>query len=371
MQSNNTPPHAASGGTLHRWRVRWFGERDAVDAQLADIARQGAGMARLAHACAFAMIVLFSAGSLVTLSGDAVAAVARSWSTGGAVNVPQAISVAVSGLLVLCLDTGMLLAASTLRMLRSRRASWSERWVHVAIMCGVALVEASTYALMSVTYDHPASRVAWAIILARSLSAPILSVYLALAQPLPVGPRDILAQVELASGAAVLRDVVTIAHDATATLEHKVRLYDASAVAPESERERLARLIAVTREETPAMLPAAPTLPTSEANTPPDRPPTGPGTPLRRRGVQTPNTDTPPAIIRLDPPRRRTAAQARAGRAHTQGRRTGETAETKVRRVWRPEMSISQLERAADVSRSTAHKWRKVLAAEASGQVAQ
>ncbi|HEV2459223.1 MAG TPA: hypothetical protein VGS80_12765, partial [Ktedonobacterales bacterium] len=48
-------------GRLHAWRVRWFGERDAVDAQLADMARQGSGMARLAHLCAAALLVLFSA----------------------------------------------------------------------------------------------------------------------------------------------------------------------------------------------------------------------------------------------------------------------------------------------------------------------
>jgi hypothetical protein len=36
-------------GRLHAWRARWFGERDAVADQLADIARQGSEMARLAH----------------------------------------------------------------------------------------------------------------------------------------------------------------------------------------------------------------------------------------------------------------------------------------------------------------------------------
>jgi hypothetical protein len=49
-------------GKLHAWRARWFGERDEVADQLADIARQGSGMARLAHVCASLMLVLFSAG---------------------------------------------------------------------------------------------------------------------------------------------------------------------------------------------------------------------------------------------------------------------------------------------------------------------
>jgi hypothetical protein len=58
-----------------RGGLRWFGERDAVADQFADIARQGSGMARLAHACASLMLVLFSAGSLVALGGDALLSV--------------------------------------------------------------------------------------------------------------------------------------------------------------------------------------------------------------------------------------------------------------------------------------------------------
>jgi hypothetical protein len=333
-------------GLLTRARVRLFGERDAVDAQLADIARQGSGMSRLAHACALAMIVLFSAGSLVTLSGDAVAAIVRGWQSGGAVDVPQAISVGVSGLLVLCLDTGMLLAASTMRVLRARRAPWSERWIHVAIMVGVALVEASTYALMSVTYDQPHSGAAWAIIIARSLSAPVLSVYLALAQPLPVGPRDILAQVELASGAAVLRDVVAVAHDTSATLERKVRLYDASAVAPEGERARLARLIAVTADTTTlgiaAQAPDAPYTSPPEGDTPPDP------------------SESPP--LRSTRRRRRSKASTRAQILHLQP----EPPKQRIRAVLavEPGLSVRALAKQAGVSESTASKYRRLIAEE-------
>jgi hypothetical protein len=58
-------------GQRHAWRARWFGGRDEVADQLADIARQGSGMARLAHLCASLMLVLFSAGSLVAVGGDA------------------------------------------------------------------------------------------------------------------------------------------------------------------------------------------------------------------------------------------------------------------------------------------------------------
>ena len=49
------------------------------------------------------------------------------------------------------MDTGMLVAAATLRVLSARRASIGERWVHIAIMVIVAVIEASTYAYMSVS----------------------------------------------------------------------------------------------------------------------------------------------------------------------------------------------------------------------------
>jgi hypothetical protein len=46
----------------------------------------------------------------------------------------------------------------------------------------------------------------------------MLSVYLAMARLQPVTARDILAQVELASGLGLIRDAVTIANDASASL---------------------------------------------------------------------------------------------------------------------------------------------------------
>jgi hypothetical protein len=65
-----------------------------------------------------------------------------------------------------------------------------------------------------------------------------------MARPLPVTARDILAQVELASGLGLIRDAVTIANDATASLSQKVALFGASAVMTEQDRERLHGLLA-------------------------------------------------------------------------------------------------------------------------------
>ena len=240
--AQDTAP-ARRHGRLHAWRARWFGERDEVADQLADIARQGSGMARLAHLCASLMLVLFSAGSLVALGGDALLSVLDG-AQQGHVDLPAAISLGVSTLLVLCMDVAMLYAASMLRLLGMRRAEPKSMQLHRGVMATVAVLEAGTYAYMAWRYETPMSVVAWALILSRALAAPLLSVYLAMARPLPVTARDILAQVELASGLGLIRDAVTIANDAGASLHQKVALFGASAVMTPQDRQRLEGLLA-------------------------------------------------------------------------------------------------------------------------------
>ena len=121
--------------------------------------------------------------------------------------------------------------------------------LHRGVMATVAVLEAGTYAYMAWRYETPISVVAWALILSRALAAPLLSVYLAMARPLPVTARDILAQVEFASGLGLIRDAVTIANDAGASLSQKVALFGASAVMTEQDRERLAGLLAAVEAQ--------------------------------------------------------------------------------------------------------------------------
>jgi hypothetical protein len=245
------PSTVVRRGRLQMWRARWFGERDEVADQLVDIARQGSGMARLAHICASLMLVLFSAGSLVALGGDALLSVLAS-AQQGHVALPAAISLGVSTLLVLCMDVAMLYAASMLRLLGMRRAEPRSMRLHRGVMATVAILEAGTYAYMAWRYETPVSVVAWALILSRALAAPLLSVYLAMARPLPVTARDILAQVELASGLGLIRDAVTIANNASASLSQKVALFGASAVMTPQDRERLDGLLtAVEAQRSP------------------------------------------------------------------------------------------------------------------------
>jgi hypothetical protein len=131
--------------------------------------------------------------------------------------------------------------------------------LHRGVMATVAILEAGAYAYMAWRYETPISMVAWALILSRALAAPLLSVYLAMARPLPVTARDILAQVELASGLGLIRDAVTIAHDAEASLSQKVALFGALAVMTEQDRERLSGLLAAVergQSEAPQGTPA-------------------------------------------------------------------------------------------------------------------
>ena len=152
-KTTETSAPARQQGRLQTWRARWFGERDEVADQLADIAQQGSGMARLAHICASLMLVLFSAGSLVALGGDALLSVLDS-AQRGQVDLPAAISLGVSTLLVLCMDVAMLYAASMLRLLGMRRAEPRSMRLHRGVMATVAVLEAGTYAYMAWRYER-------------------------------------------------------------------------------------------------------------------------------------------------------------------------------------------------------------------------
>jgi hypothetical protein len=234
-----------------------------------ELEQQGTGMARLAHLVATLMVVLFSLGSLVALSGDAFTAIVMTIEHHGLPGIPQAISVLVSTLMVVCCDVGLVYAAMTIRVLRVRGAAGSEQVLHWIVLVLVSVIESGTYLYMSWLYEHP-SGIAWALVIARAFAAPLLSVYLSMASAHPVTPRDILHQAELAQGIQLVRDVLQVAQDPTAPLADKMRLYKASAEMGERDRTRLEGMIAVVQARLAAppavrrILPA-PTLITGEA----------------------------------------------------------------------------------------------------------
>jgi hypothetical protein len=191
------------------------------------------------------MIVLFSLGSLVALSGDAFASLVLTVRQGGTPALPQAISIAVSTLMVVCCDVGLVYAAMVLRALRTRGAD-SGYLLHTFVLVVVALIEAGTYLYMSARYEQP-SGWAWALILARAGAAPLLSVYLAMAARLPVTSRDMLHQAEVWQGIQLVREVIAVAADPTAPLADKLALYEQSAVMSAADRQRLRAMIAVVQ----------------------------------------------------------------------------------------------------------------------------
>jgi hypothetical protein len=220
---------------------------DPVERAMRELERQGAGMARLAHLFATLMVVLFSLGSLVALSGDAFGAIVSAVEHGGLPGIPQAISVLVSTLMVVCCDIGLVYAAMTLRVLKTRGTSRDEQLLHWFVLVTVATIEAGTYLYMSARYEAPTG-VAWALVVARAVAAPLLSVYLSMARPHPVTPRDILHQAKLAQGIQLVRNVLRVAQDPEASLADKMRLYGASAHMAEQDRQRLEGMIAVVQD---------------------------------------------------------------------------------------------------------------------------
>jgi hypothetical protein len=219
---------------------------DPVERTMRDLAHQGTLMARLAHLFATVMVVLFSLGSLVALSGDALTASLATLHAGGLPRLPDIISIGVSTALVLCCDVGMVYAATVIRVAFTRGVR-EGMWLHYGVMVGVAVVEAGTYLYMSWRYEAPATWAAWALIVARAASAPLLAIYLSMARALPITSRDILHQAELAQGIQLVRDVVRVAQDPTASLADKMQLYEASAEMQPKDRQRLAQMIAVVQ----------------------------------------------------------------------------------------------------------------------------
>ena len=355
-----TPTPAGRRGAFARAWIRLFGERDPVQAQLDALEKEGQRLASLAHTAAFVMLILFSAGSLVALAGDSVQAIIN-----GHASIPAAIAVGVSALLVLCMDTAMIYGASLLRLLAIRRQN-AGGGVHKFVLITVAVIEAATYAYMSWKYERP-DGIAWFLIGARALMAPLLSVYLSLARALPVTGRDILAMIEKIAAENVLQDVAMLTADRSASLADKLALYEPVAVNAPEDQARLNRLFAAAQQRVALPAPEMALDASEEGN----RPPTGPGSPITAPTVQT-LPDEPPNVRRLPSPRarRRPAAQRRATMAAREvrtGKRSFDSYESEARAAWAEGAhTLGPMMSKTGMSRATASKWLTALKAEGS-----
>lgn len=245
-------------------------QQQRIDARLRAIERQGTGGVHFGHALAYLLVFTFSVGALIALAGDALRTFIQQ-AQAGAMDIPSLISFVVSFVLVFAMDTAMVRAAATVRMLRQRHQTGVS--VHVAVIAVVCVVESATYLYMSYEYDHPGRQVVvWTILAVRAVIAPIVAVYLSLGRQLPVSARDINTQVEVVTGRGVLVDMTRIADDPAATTERKVALYQASAIMDATDEQRLARIIEAeraTRGELTAPAPQPAPVPLPTPQTPP------------------------------------------------------------------------------------------------------
>src|SRR5262249_3379630 len=146
--------------------------------------RQNAGLVKLAHLFAGLLVVATSVASLISLAGDTVQAVIQEIRLHpDQLRIPILASIVLTFFLVLAIDTGMLLTAGQVRVKLIRKARFVEMGFDLFLMGSVALLEAGTYCYMLWTYEHPANQVTGALIIARAIAVPLLSVYLVMARP--------------------------------------------------------------------------------------------------------------------------------------------------------------------------------------------
>lgn len=143
------------------------------------------------------------------------------------------------------------------------------------------------------------------------------------------------------------RRVQLIANGLDAAEHGRVNIQPAPATAPPGLPTRA--LDAAAQVTVDTAVPSEAILALSE---PPEKPPTGPGTPARKpRRVRTARRRKSPAVLRLQP----------------------EPAEVRIRAVLDadPAASIKRIARLAHVGTSTASKWRGIILAERAGRVAK
>lgn len=266
------------------------GSPEALEAQKQAIARRGHWVVSFAHGAAVVILIVFSAGSLVGLTGEALTrAIAEA--QGGVLDIPRAIEVMVSTLLVPAMDMAMFYAAIMIRLSRQRRQDGYG--LHTAVVIIVSLLESATFIYMSAVYDNPGQNYAlWMLIVLRGVSAPGLATYLSLAATPPVSSRDILYLTESLAADGVLNDTALIAYDPTALTDATLRAYEtrlaiwfAVAEMPPDDRARLDALRMAVQAARAAHVPALPEPvaqvveadPNVDPNVDPNTSPDGPG----------------------------------------------------------------------------------------------
>lgn len=276
--SERTAYHGPQQLTIVGWLPRlkhWMvGKRDPIEQQLHEVERQGHGMARIMHAAGYLMLVLFSVGSAIGICGTLVQEVVANgpltWQS-----LPNDVVITVSLMLVFCMDLAAIYAAFHMRLLATRHAPWQQYIIHALVLLTCTVLEGGTFIQMSFEYDNVIAGTVALLIIARGIVAPLLSVYLNMARPIPSGVADIAYQSFLGAGQGVVRDIIHIANDPNASLADKAELMSASAYINQREQAQLDRLIDVARRREERRLPAPHARIVAASSTlPPETPPT-------------------------------------------------------------------------------------------------
>ncbi len=194
------PPASPSGRGLIRalWE-RLFGRRvQAV--RVADHTRFLAWWGRILSPL---LLVAFSLASLIVLAGQPLAATLAAVAGQGTLDYATVVSLATTAVLIVAMDVVMLLAAVRIRdATEAGRGGW---WAYGVVVGLIGVVEALTFSDMLVGQEHPATALAWVLIIARALIAPGCAVFLTVLPNRELTRQDVDRHL-LAKTAALLLD---------------------------------------------------------------------------------------------------------------------------------------------------------------------
>lgn len=331
----------------------------------------------------------------------------------GAGHLPVIIEDPLNGALPWCLAAAV--ETHTYITARRVRAAWQERnWaalkVNLAILAGLLAFSAwNQLNYLADTWQPPAGALAlpsWLAYGVRALIVPCAFMAAAFLAPLA---EPVTAQIE-AEARATLADVFKIARkqrrrmlrdaerdgrDMTGALVELVpdpetrRIISHAYNAIGAPVQPLAMIAPLMVDATPALSDLRTDALVEAPGDDSTRPPTGPGSRTRKRGVRTPTIDDASGVpsgdagdrsnvTRLPSPNSRPRRQS-AARNRTSGRSKGSRAkgrnnvsvQDRARQAWQPGMSVAALRDAASISHGSAQKYRAMLTAEAAAMPAQ
>lgn len=249
-------------GLLPRFKHWVIGRRDPVQRAQREMEHRGRVLTAVMHFASYVMLVLFSLGSAVGITGDLVRHVLAvgplSWAA-----LTSNIVILVSLALVLCMDLGDIYAAFNLRDRARRQEPFNLGYVwDIAAIVVATGLEGGTFIYMSFHYDSVVGTGLAILVIGRGIFAPLYAIYLNMARPTPPGVADVSYRMFMGSAAGVERKIVAIANDPDATLVDGVAMMRASARINKQDNSTLDAMMAAAEgyEQRKLLRPASPVI---------------------------------------------------------------------------------------------------------------